>query len=142
EVAAGVEARVDGAVRLVGGDAAVGVGGDVAHPLVDDVEGHRRLGEGHGRPGVGEPDDLVGRVAVGVEHALAGGEGLLGVVHVQLVLEVVPPVDDRDVDVAHELHARGVGGVHRVDVARSPGRRRGPPDGAGGNVGGGSPVRA
>ena len=61
---------------------------------------------------------------VDVEHALAGGERLVAVVHVELVLEVVAPVDDRDVDVALELHARRVGGVHGLDVALGAGRRR------------------
>ena len=55
------------------------------------------------RARVGEPDHLV----VGVRRRCrsmrcARRERLVAVVHVELVLEVVPPVDDRDVDVAVE----------------------------------------
>src|ERR687897_3764139 len=60
QVSAGVEARVDGLGRLVAGHAALGMVGDVGHPLVDHLERHRGLVERPGRAGVGEPDDLAG----------------------------------------------------------------------------------
>src|SRR5918995_3053020 len=49
QVAAGVEAGVDGLGRLVARHAVLGVGGDVGHPLVDHLERHRRLVERPGR---------------------------------------------------------------------------------------------
>ena len=56
-----------------------------------------------------------------LEQARAGGERLPRVVHVELAVEVVAPVDDRDVDLAVEDEPALVGRAHRVDA---PGRAR------------------
>ncbi len=92
----GVEAGVDGAGRLVAGDAAGRVRLDVREPLVHRGQRLRRLIER--RRAVREPDHGVRRVAVEVQHPLTRGERLVRVVHVELALEVVAPVDHRDVD--------------------------------------------
>ena len=111
------EAAVDRARRLVARHAAPRVLADVRHPLVDHLEGLGRLVEGDGGPRVGEPDHLVVRVAVRELEAPARRERLVAVVHVELLFQVVPPVDHRDVDVAVEAHAALVGGVHRLEAA-------------------------
>src|SRR3712207_7398078 len=56
------------------------------------------------RSGVEEPDRVVADAALGPPDALAHGERLVGVVHVELVLEVVPGVDDRHVARRSEEH--------------------------------------
>src|SRR5256886_13156044 len=92
-----------------------------------DLQRHRRLVElGPVRPRVGEPDHLVRRVAVVVQHPLPRGERLVRVVHVQDRLEVVPPVDQRDVDLPPEDHAGAVRRVLGLAVALAPRRRRPP----------------
>ncbi len=118
------EARVDRLRRLVPGHTKLGMRGDVPHPFVHHLERERRLVEHPGRPRVGEPDHLVRRIAVVVEHPLTRGERLVRVVHVELVLEVVAPVDDRDVDLPAEDHPAPVRRVHRLAVALAPRRRR------------------
>ena len=95
---------------------------DVGEPLVDHLE--RFGGDVALRVGTDEPDHLVGGIAVVVEHPPPRDEGLVAVVHVQLFLEVVALVDQRDVDVAIEVEPVLVRGVHRGDVAFTARRRR------------------
>src|SRR5262245_34590284 len=128
----GLEAAVDGARRAVSRHAERGMGAQVRHPLVDQLEGLGRLVEGHGGARVGEPDHLVVRVAARELEPAARREGLVAVVHVELLLEVVPPVDHRDVDVTVEAHAALVRRVDREGV-RVPARGRRRP-GVGGEV--------
>ncbi len=44
-------------------------------------------------------------MTLALDHPLPAGERLVGVVHVQLILKVVSPVDDGDVDLAVEDNA-------------------------------------
>src|SRR5262249_9501837 len=73
--ALGGEAAVDGIRGLVLGDAELGVLADVGEPPVDYPES---LGcDVALRVGADEPDHLIGRIAVVIEHPLARDEGLV-----------------------------------------------------------------
>jgi hypothetical protein len=117
------EAAVGRELRPVPGHTSPGMPPDVRHPLVDHPERLGCLVERASRTRIREPDDLVRRVAVLVEHAPPLGERLMAVVHVELFLEVVPPVDHGDLDVAVEVQTAGVRSVHRGQVALATRRR-------------------
>ena len=82
----------------------------------------RRPRRGRGR----EPDHLVRRVPVVVQQPLPRRERLVRVVHVQERLEVVAPVDHRDVELPAEDHPRPVGRVLRLPVTLVSRRRSRP----------------
>src|SRR5215211_1494424 len=95
--ALGREAAVGRQRGLVLVDTAVRVAADVGHPVVDHLERVRSGIELRARgPCVREPDQLVRGVAVAVEHPLARRERLVTVVHVELFLQVVANIDQRD----------------------------------------------
>src|SRR5574342_647187 len=133
-----------GVLRLGGprlDDAPMRVAVHGADPAVQEVESLPGGVEGAvpGEPhrvhagALGEPDHLVVGVAGLVQPPLPGGEGLLGVVHVEHRLQVVADVDDGEVELAQEDVAAPVGGAHRGQAPLGARRRR--PGGAVGREG-------
>lgn len=84
---------------------------DVSHPLIHYPQRFRRLIERRAWPRVGKPNHLIIGVAHRLDHPLSADEGLAAVVHVEPLLEIVTPVDDRNLDAAAKHHARAVRGV-------------------------------